>query len=493
MAVKDVFSKLPCFRLAVLSFAALAAARALGHWGLNDFANSADEFAYLFQAHTFARGEPSVAAHSLQEYLSPFFILTREGRTFSLFPPGWPALLTIGVWVGAPWWVNPCLAALSVPAAYHLARCWLDPGGAWRAAWLMALSPFFLFNAASLFSHAAAMTALAWMLVFLMAGMERGGWFRAALAGVCFGYAFTVREYTAVLIAAPPLGLALLRAPRRVAFATAFCTGAAPFALAYAAYNHALTGGWLMPARFLSPSERLGFGERVIQVFDYKETLYFGPLDGLANTARNLGRLFLWTPPGLPLLAAWGVWRLRANAMALALAASCVLLFTGYALYPSDGGNQYGPRFYFEALPFLAIFASAGIADLYNRMNIASKSLQRGIAAAMIVLTFALAGYWCVQRHHQIVRRETLFRLVESRHLQDALVFVSSPSGDMTQGDLIRNLPGFENADVVYAWNMGERNAEIARAFPDRTPFLYGIDPRNGAPYLQRMNSRLGE
>ena len=33
-----------------------------------------------------------------------------------------------------------------------------------------------------------------------------------------------------------------------------------------------------------------------------------------------------------------------------------------------------------------------------------------------------------------------------------------APSGDMTQGDLIRNLPDWEQADVIFAWHLGARN-----------------------------------
>ncbi|MGC9327377.1 MAG: hypothetical protein ACP5I1_07065, partial [Candidatus Hinthialibacter sp.] len=89
--------------------------------------------------------------------------------------------------------------------------------------------------------------------------------------------------------------------------------------------------------------------------------------------------------------------------------------------------------------------------------------------------------------HRQIYERRTLYRLVERRALHNAVVFVSAPSGDMTQGDLIRNPADPQQASVIYAWHLAERNRELAAFFPHRSFYLFGKNPQTGAVFLQRL------
>ena len=64
---------------------------------------------------------------------------------------------------------------------------------------------------------------------------------------------------------------------------------------------------------------------------------------------------------------------------------------------------------------------------------------------------------------------------------------MAAPSGDMTQGDLIRNPPDLSGADVIYAWHLGKRNQELEDWFPDRTFYLFGRDARTGLFFLERL------
>ncbi|MGC9329274.1 MAG: hypothetical protein ACP5I1_16695, partial [Candidatus Hinthialibacter sp.] len=139
--------------LCLLSILAAASAFLIGRFILQDFPNSADEHAYLFQAQLFAEGRFSAPAHPKQEFLSPFFILTHDGKVFSLFPPGWPLLLSLGVRAGSAALINPllCGGALFLIFAIGL-RLW-GKREAWTAVFLTSLSPFFLFTSASYFSH----------------------------------------------------------------------------------------------------------------------------------------------------------------------------------------------------------------------------------------------------------------------------------------------------------------------------------------------------
>ena len=43
-----------------------------------------------------------------------------------MYPPGWPLLLTPGVWLGVPWMINPVLGGFLVLMTAALAREWFD-------------------------------------------------------------------------------------------------------------------------------------------------------------------------------------------------------------------------------------------------------------------------------------------------------------------------------------------------------------------------------
>ena len=452
----------------------------MGAWVLQDFANSADEFAYHYQAKTFEQGQLSNPKRPRQEALSPFYILSHQDKVFSLFPPGWPLLLSFGTSANLIHWVNPWLAGLAITAAYGFARQLSDRKTAWLTVALMILSPFFLFNAASLFSHTACLFFCLTTAALLVRNQEAGHCGLALLAGLMGAYAFTIREMTAVLVLAPWVVYCWFYSRRRVFDLLLWLLGALPVLAAYFAYNQALTGAGWMPPRFLMESEQLGFGERTIRVFDYVRTQTHTPLDALIYTARNLGRLFLWTAPGLPLLALWFAWRKRFCRYLVPLGASMVLIIIGYCFYPTEGGNQYGPRFYFETFPFWALLAAMGCRELFPRLV-----QRKWIIAAILLAVLVQWGAWIRFYQEQIQERRTLFRLVEHRQLANALVFVGAPSGDMTQGDLIRNLPPLTEQPVIYAWHLGERNQAVMQRFPERNAYFFGWDEARRTYFLQ--------
>ena len=106
-----------------------------------------DGLASLFQAKIFARGALTLPLPADADFCWAFGILgLREGvgHWCGMYPPGWPALLVPGVWLGAPWLVNPLLGALLAVAIAELGRdLYGDRVG--RAAGLLAVpSPFLL-------------------------------------------------------------------------------------------------------------------------------------------------------------------------------------------------------------------------------------------------------------------------------------------------------------------------------------------------------------
>ncbi len=458
----------------------------ISRYVLQSFPNSADEHAYIFQAQVFAQGRLSAPEHPHQEFLSPFYILTHEGKVFSIFPPGWSLILSIGMFWGVPALVNPIIGGITVLVVFALGWILMGRKGAWISTALTVICPFFLFNGASYFSHPACLLCvmLAIVSLILWDRMEIGIY--ALLTGFFASLAFITREYTAILLLAIPIVGIARHSFNRKLFIAWFVIGASPFFMFYIYNNQSLTGNWLRPARFLLESERLGFGDRVIRVFDYIETQHYGLTDAIRNLLINCGRLFLWITPGAPLIALWGMWRKRNNKWFRYFAISAFLLPLGYMLYPSDGGNQYGPRFYYESVVFIILLATAGILSL-------EKSILKRKLLLYIVIVVLTANGFMLWKHgafyaEQIYDRRALYRLVKRHDLHDAVVFVAVPSGDMTQGDLIRNLPDPADSDVVYAWHLGRRNKELSGSFIGRSFYLFSRDTRTGVLFLKRLS-----
>ena len=215
---------------------------------LQDFPNSGDEYAYVWQAMAFADGHVTARSPEPAEAFRQNHLGDVDGRRFSKYPPGWPLLLSVAVRAGWPPLANALLSALALAGICRLACSWVGPRAALSATLLIGASPFFLLNAASYHSHPSCLFALTTMAVALAVAAERPSWWACALAGAGFGLAVIIRPYTALLIGVPlsvGLGRAIVRAPGRFWPRLAwFVAGGAPFALLLALINAAATGSW---------------------------------------------------------------------------------------------------------------------------------------------------------------------------------------------------------------------------------------------------------
>ncbi|MGM0375104.1 MAG: hypothetical protein ACQEQQ_11880, partial [Chloroflexota bacterium] len=89
-------------RLALLlSLLAIAAAALVGGRVFDRMAHLEDEFAYVWQAQAAARGDLTVPSPAFPDSFLVPFVVDYQGQRFGKYPPGWPALLSLGVRVGA--------------------------------------------------------------------------------------------------------------------------------------------------------------------------------------------------------------------------------------------------------------------------------------------------------------------------------------------------------------------------------------------------------
>jgi hypothetical protein len=361
-----------------------------------------DAISYVFQASVFRTGQLSLAApDAILNVRGPFQVVY-DGRWFSQYPPGAPAAYALGGVFGLAWLVGPLAGACLIGATAWVARALYGPGIGLLTLALGVLSPFILFQAGSFLSHPIAGAALAAALLCLVRAERDASdrWYE--LSGACLGFAFLTREAAALLFAVPLVGLLVYqRQPRALAL---LLLGALPFGVLYLAYNAALTGSpLLLPRTIFDGRDRFGFGDGI--GFYGRHT----PAAGLvvADELLNLLQfdLFGWPPPvalgllGLPFL-------LRRPSRWDVVAGSGALLFViGHMLYFANG-VALGPRYYYEALPWLLLLAARGLdaaAGTVRRVaTLPAPVAWVGVLVAIGVLTLNTLGFYLPR---QVARR----------------------------------------------------------------------------------------
>jgi len=447
----------------------------IGWLVLEHFPNSGDEYCYLYQADTLLAGRLSNPPHPLQPFFETSHIIERGGRLFSVFPPGWPLMLAAGMRVGLPpWTLNPLLSAAMFVLVFWLARRVTGDGAtAALASVMLATTNYFLMTGASYFSHTACAALVVGAMIAMLRMAEGRAW-SAAAAGLLAGLAVITRYYTPVLCLLPLTIVLLRERPWRTEYLWAIA-GALPPIVFMLVYNHALSGNALV------------LSKGGVEQYD---DLWFATgfwRRGAEFMGAHLFDLMLWTPPALVIAYLAGVRRAAPFKSRLgAVGAGFACLVLGLYPYMNRGGNQYGPRFYFDGFPLLVTVAAAAVfgATRYEDRSRASRRLVY-LYFASVVAHVAIAAMQFQMTHAQVDERLDLERRVAASSISRALVFVETPIGlerAMFPDDFTRNGIDF-SATVLYALDRGASNQQLRDYYPDRECYRYrfDVDARTGS------------
>ena len=417
-----------------------------------------DSVAYYFQAQVFAMGRLWADVPPLPDFLVHEFVLMHEGRWFGKYPPGFPLVLAAGVVAGVPWLVNPFLAATASLATYGVGARMAGRATGLLAALLLLFSPFFLFLSGSFMAHTA---GLAFTMLFAL-GYARD---RPLLAGLALGMSATVRPYTALLLALP-FGIDLLlrlRADARATlrFGVLMALGLVPPLALFVGWNWVMAGsptGNTMELWW--PTDKLGFGPD-------KGLFGHTPLNGLYNSLRNLNELsrhgYGWPALFTFLFAFVPFATGRATRAEVLWLGSWLCLMVGYFFWWADG-VMYGPRFYLEAMGFLALLTARGLlllGPIVGPLLLGALLVVNGYLYLPVQLP-SLRGYNFVSK--------VSVQAVEQAGITNAVVFVDpGPPNEWWNYGMVfsSNTPRLDT-DVIYARDLGERNRELMELYPNR-------------------------
>lgn len=416
-----------------------------------------DATSYWLQAHLFAQGTFSFAPPGpVHSFLGRFLVFTPHGELAVLFPPGYAAVLAVGVGLGVPLLVNPLLGATCCVLTYLLGRRWFDEHVGRLAGILSALCAALRYHSADTMSHI--FVACLGLAALLSSGhpssKERDRAFpqktsklralygKALCAGVCIGWLFATRPLTGVVFGVGAVTCLATRHPRSVASTfkalSVFAAGAAPGLAFWLVYQWATTGSLDTTTQSLYYARsdwplgcfRLAFGADIGCRYEHGDFLQdyqpsgYGAIEALQVTFRRLyqNNRDIVNLPWFPLLAVLSLRRLR-HSRSLTLAWGIIVLHcAAYALFYFDGNYPGGgARLFADVLPIEHILLASVLARL--RMD--------WLTIAAPALGFAL---WTSPAHDVLADREGGRPMFEPSVLREAkvshgLVFVTTDHG----------------------------------------------------------------
>lgn len=425
-----------------------------------------DELAYVFQSRIFASGHITAPAPPASVFYEHHVI--RDGRWFTQFPPGWPALLALSSAAHLEAETNILLGLATLAIVFLTARELYAEREARVALFLMLFSPFFWGNCLGRMSHPLCGCLLAGSACFYFRTRRGGSLWALAGALACIVAAIQVRPLTGALFGLV-LGLSSVwearHCRRRLLETVALCgLFAAAAVVCCGAYNLATTA--------------------VFTKFPYASSSGRSiPLELIADpsiAARNLrwGLLTTWVFSFPLLFPAAGYALLRdreKRGESVVLALLFFGLVAGYAPDRYSSGSFLGERFYFEGFFAVSLLAARGLTLLTQDRGAWRPAGWLGPLAASSVATllFTLPVIF-----HEVKPYSEVRLAAERVKLCNAVVFLQPHDPEFVAKHFNLNRADWPSGPLFFAPDPGQdARPAIARALGRPAWVVITYDP----------------
>lgn len=440
-----------------------------------------DEVLYLYQARMFSQGMLTTPAPEAPEGFFIYMIPFRSQDWYSPFPPGWPALLSVGVFLKVPWLVNPLLATINILLS-NLIFVSLFPRRYARLATLgLAISPWFLFMGMNFMSHMFMLTCGLAAGLALLSAIKQPRWILGLTVGAFVGLLSLIRPMDSLVIGSLLSAVALLALKNRPRWKilTGIGAGAVVLGGLIFPYNQAITGHPLeMPlnryySQYYGPNTyALGFGaDRGIN-WAIDPLPGYSPVEALMNAALNMFsvniELFGWATGSLFLFGLALIWGYRFFSKADVFFLVLILVTVGsYALFWFSGGPDFGARYWY-LLIFPLIYFSVRTLQWVDEKGFSILGREAGsrlLLAVVLLVGLSLVNYlpWRAvdKYYHYLGMRPDIRTLMEQVKFGKSLILVQGQSHPDYESAWTYN-PLNPLADApLFAY---DRNAEVRSA-----------------------------
>ena len=443
-----------------------------------------DDAAYLFMAKIFATGHilPLIPVSPEHFDFFPGILTVDSGKWLFQYPFGHPMLLALGVLIGIPNAIPPLIGMLVVLLLFLIAKAVYDTKIALIVSLFPLFSPFFLENAASFMSHNTSSFYLLLSLFCLISYFknQRQSFF-PLLTGFFLGLLFSTRPLTGVPFILLFSSFLLLSKNNKYKTLSVFLfsIGASIPFVWWLLYNSVTTGSPFISQYFTLNKGFFGFDQNVsLQHFVTER------LDNAKIHFLNLLPMLFNLPlvPTLLLLTLPIIDKKKNTWDRLFFYA----LFTLPIVYFFYNGSflMYGPRFWYEILPFIFLLTGRGIAYALSKFP-------------KVTLLFCIfLCIWSVGRFFSVFPstdpdpnsplaaerliefnyiNSGIIKTVQKAGIHNAVVLVADCKGNWwCYGSVFpQNNPSL-TTDIIYAKDLGEKNKRLKAYYPTRT--FYRID-----------------
>jgi hypothetical protein len=451
---------------------------------------SADEWAYTWQAATFARLHAYAMAPPCESAFQSFYVFESMGRQFSQYTPGWPLFMTPFALFGVPWAAGPFSHGLMALGLARLTRCIIrldgrstharEVYGGWVAALVATFGTTILLCGASRYSHVFVAALFAFALEAMFAIRTKGlshelqtRW--GLVLGSCVALMGASRPADGAALAfGMSLYFAYCLARLRIGWRATLGTVG----------GFALWGGLTLLILRIQLGEWFTTGYSLSKIIHpWAVAKYSWPKPAEWKSALPLATgSYAWFPCSLALGAA-GVSSLRRAASGLAVIFGVsYLVFDAYYQAIDLGRNYdwgYGPRYELPFVVFMATGTGIALAPLFEnaRRHFALRgALTTGGPAAVVitVMVVTLVRLWPLLYpgiYVHVRQHDALNERIREMDIHHAVVMAKMGTTGFDPRDLPENLPIelYPNQDVLVAIERQPESERCIRAnYPER-------------------------
>ena len=429
---------------------------------------------YMFQARLFSHGMLSAEIPPEPQFFKNVLVILSD-KWYTQFPPGFPAVLTLGVLLRIPWIVNPLLGALTIGGIYLIANELYGKNTAKLSALLACTSSFFLFMSSEFMAHTSTLFFITTaFLSFVWMVKKKRPLLSAMVCGTALGIALLCRPYTTAWICVY-LGIAAIVMRKQLSIRH-ILIGAVPLiaaGLAFLAYNAATTGHPLLFGYIASHGKEHLPGFHQDPWMEKPHTI----IQGLKYLIGNLNGLnyylFEWPVPSLFFVALYLTFG-KKETWDWMLVGWLSSLFVGHVFY-FFSEFHLGPRFVYETLPAAILLTSKGIA--ISTQLLAAWPKTPSYAHARSAICFILTGLFLfallfnipatAKTYQDYGEDVTIHKYLNKNKVEKALVFVK---GHAYWVHYPFNAPFAK--PHIYAKDRENENRKLAEKFPNYRYFI---------------------
>ena len=317
----------------------------------HNFPYSVNEYSYLYQAKILSKSKLFIEVSEVFRPFKETYMVLKDGKLFSQYPPGFPLILAIGVVLNVPGLINPLIAILTSLVMYCFVQSILNKKYALLASLLMSTTPYFLAYSASYYSHSTALLMTVLIFFILRKYETSSHTIFLCLYGLVSGYSFITRPVDSFCVIVPTFVylVYILYKNRQLAKVGYFVLMFGLVFSAFIIHNYLLTNTISVA---VYPVVKGAFRIVDEHAQGFVENLYSISIDYLKNGGRIiplfLGK-YLLIQVGLliPFLAIFGFFNFKSIWKWILLSNFALLILT-YNFHYGFAWPEYGTRYYYS-------------------------------------------------------------------------------------------------------------------------------------------------